>query len=89
MQGQQISPDRLKRVIESFRNTSLIVVGDVMVDEYLWGDVKRISPRRLFLLWRLNRSAAGCGGQCGSEPFQSWDKAGVGIGFGNDENGCI
>ncbi len=31
-------------IFEGFKNIKAVVVGDVMVDAYVWGDVKRISP---------------------------------------------
>jgi rfaE bifunctional protein kinase chain/domain len=34
----------LDEIIESFKNYTVIIVGDVMVDSYLWGNVTRISP---------------------------------------------
>lgn len=39
-----ISIDRLKEVTGNFTNTKIMVVGDVMLDEYMWGAVRRISP---------------------------------------------
>ncbi len=36
--------NNLIRVIEQFRNKKIIVLGDVMLDKYIWGDVSRISP---------------------------------------------
>jgi rfaE bifunctional protein kinase chain/domain len=33
-----------KSVFEAFRNLKVLIVGDVMVDSYLWGKVERISP---------------------------------------------
>ena len=30
--------------ISKFEKTHLLVVGDLMIDEYLWGEVDRISP---------------------------------------------
>lgn len=30
--------------IESFKNLKVLVIGDVMIDEYIWGKVERISP---------------------------------------------
>jgi len=30
--------------IDDFKNCSILVVGDLMIDEYLWGSVDRISP---------------------------------------------
>ncbi len=35
---------RLVRLIEKFSRCRILVVGDVMVDEYIWGRVTRISP---------------------------------------------
>jgi D-beta-D-heptose 7-phosphate kinase/D-beta-D-heptose 1-phosphate adenosyltransferase len=40
----QTRESRLRRVIGAFDGTRVIVVGDVMVDQYYWGTVKRISP---------------------------------------------
>jgi len=33
-----------KRLLQQFRGTRVLVVGDVMLDRYLWGSVSRISP---------------------------------------------
>ncbi len=35
---------RLIRIIDRFARTRVLVVGDVMVDHYVWGSVSRISP---------------------------------------------
>jgi len=34
----------LNKIIESFNGKKILVLGDLMVDEFLWGDVFRISP---------------------------------------------
>jgi len=34
----------LKNIFEGFKNINVLVIGDVMVDAYIWGNVKRISP---------------------------------------------
>lgn len=39
-----ISVDRLKEITSNFSKTKIMVIGDVMLDEYMWGDVRRISP---------------------------------------------
>ncbi len=39
-----IHVDRLQTHIHQFRHISVLVVGDVMIDEYIWGHVSRISP---------------------------------------------
>ncbi len=34
----------LIKIINNFENNSILVVGDVMLDKYIWGNVERISP---------------------------------------------
>jgi rfaE bifunctional protein kinase chain/domain len=31
-------------LLQTFANRSVLIIGDVMLDEYVWGDVQRISP---------------------------------------------
>ncbi|MEA2005768.1 MAG: D-glycero-beta-D-manno-heptose-7-phosphate kinase [Acidobacteriota bacterium] len=35
---------RMKTLIENFKGKRIIVLGDLMLDKYIWGDVVRISP---------------------------------------------
>ncbi len=35
---------RYNRIISKFRKLRILVVGDIMLDEYIWGDATRISP---------------------------------------------
>lgn len=35
---------RLERLVDDFRSVRLLVVGDLVLDEYIWGDVERVSP---------------------------------------------
>jgi len=35
---------RLERLLDRFEQVELLVLGDVVLDEYLWGDVDRVSP---------------------------------------------
>lgn len=34
----------MRDIVDSFLNKRILVIGDVMVDEYVWGQVRRISP---------------------------------------------
>tara|TARA_B100001971_G_C18237312_1_gene568224 strand:+ start:1150 stop:2130 length:981 start_codon:yes stop_codon:yes gene_type:complete len=36
--------EKLIGILEQFRNKKIAVVGDIMVDKYIWGSVKRVSP---------------------------------------------
>jgi len=40
----KIEKNRLKELKENFNNKKIAVIGDMMLDSYFWGDVKRISP---------------------------------------------
>jgi rfaE bifunctional protein kinase chain/domain len=39
-----ISRDRVVSLLRSFKNKKILVIGDVMLDRYLWGQVSRLSP---------------------------------------------
>jgi rfaE bifunctional protein kinase chain/domain len=36
--------DQLRKILARFRQQTILVVGDVMLDQFLWGKVSRISP---------------------------------------------
>jgi D-glycero-beta-D-manno-heptose-7-phosphate kinase len=40
----RFSKDRMRSIINGFKTKSILVVGDSMIDKYIWGDVRRISP---------------------------------------------
>ena len=35
---------RLLKILENFKNKKVLVIGDIMLDKYIWGEVSRISP---------------------------------------------
>lgn len=35
---------RLKKIVANFPKTKILVIGDLILDEFVWGDVQRISP---------------------------------------------
>lgn len=41
---KQSEMDHLSTLISSFTGKNVLVIGDVMLDEYVWGKVRRISP---------------------------------------------
>ena len=49
-------------ITSKFENTRVLVVGDVMLDRYWWGDVTRISPEAPVPIVRLNRTTLAAGG---------------------------
>ena len=40
----QISPERVREILGRIASASVMVIGDVMLDRYVWGLVSRISP---------------------------------------------
>ena len=54
--------ERLERRIRRFEGRRLLVVGDVMLDEYVWGEVQRVSPEAPVPVVEARRHTYGLGG---------------------------
>ena len=52
----------LARFLDSFSDRSILVVGDLMLDEYLWGHIERISPEAPVPVLNLIRRESMLGG---------------------------
>ena len=49
--------NRIKKVVGNFKNARVAVVGDLILDEFIWGDVSRISPEApVPVVWVKNES---------------------------------
>jgi rfaE bifunctional protein kinase chain/domain len=44
MNGTKLSPARAKQILADAKKARILVVGDVMLDQFIWGGVSRISP---------------------------------------------
>src|SRR5580698_9734167 len=44
MNGKRLSIARVRQILAAARKTRVLVVGDVMLDQFIWGSVSRISP---------------------------------------------
>ena len=53
---------RLAKLVDAFRGVRLLVVGDVVLDEYLWGDVERVSPEAPVPVVHVRRESVVLGG---------------------------
>lgn len=53
---------RLERLVDSFARLRLLVVGDVVLDEYLFGDVERVSPEAPVPVVHVTRDGVALGG---------------------------
>jgi D-beta-D-heptose 7-phosphate kinase/D-beta-D-heptose 1-phosphate adenosyltransferase len=53
---------RLEKLLDGMRQVRLLVVGDVVLDEYLWGDVERVSPEAPVPVVHVQRESMVLGG---------------------------
>lgn len=59
---RKLDPRRLEQLVASFDRLRLLVVGDAMLDEYLWGDVERVSPEAPVPVVHVQRESVALGG---------------------------
>lgn len=53
---------KLNTIIPQFQNKKVMVIGDIIVDEYIWGEVNRISPEAPVPILEKTSEKTGCGG---------------------------
>ncbi|MDM7925510.1 MAG: D-glycero-beta-D-manno-heptose-7-phosphate kinase [bacterium] len=58
----RIPPPRLKDLFDGFASRTVLVVGDVMLDRYVWGRVSRISPEAPVPVVEIERESFMLGG---------------------------
>ncbi len=44
MKRFSVKKEHIREIFKSFNNLNVLIIGDVMIDSYLWGKVNRISP---------------------------------------------
>ncbi len=44
MKKYSVKKERIREIFKFFNNLNVLIIGDVMIDSYLWGKVSRISP---------------------------------------------
>ena len=49
-------------ILQRFRHAQLLVVGDLMLDRFIWGDVERISPEAPVPVMRVMAESHRLGG---------------------------
>jgi D-glycero-beta-D-manno-heptose-7-phosphate kinase len=60
--GNYYSADTLRTYVDRFADARLMVVGDIIMDEFLWGEVSRISPEAPVPVVHVNRETRMLGG---------------------------
>jgi rfaE bifunctional protein kinase chain/domain len=62
MNQPPVSNAALKKVIAAIPSRKIMVIGDIMLDEYLWGEVRRISPEAPVPVLEVEASSDRLGG---------------------------
>jgi len=62
LERSRLELSRLERLVDAFARLRLLVVGDVVLDEYLWGDVDRVSPEAPVPVVHVTRDGVALGG---------------------------
>jgi D-beta-D-heptose 7-phosphate kinase/D-beta-D-heptose 1-phosphate adenosyltransferase len=62
MSATKLSASRAKQILSAAQNTRVLVVGDVMLDQFIWGGVSRISPEAPVPVVDFNRESFMPGG---------------------------
>jgi rfaE bifunctional protein kinase chain/domain len=58
----QLTRQRAEELIRAMRDRRIVVLGDVMLDEFIWGDVTRISPEAPVPVVDIRRESVHLGG---------------------------
>src|SRR5258707_13472500 len=58
----QLTKQRAAELINAMRDRKIVVLGDVMLDEFVWGDVTRISPEAPVPVVDIRRESSHLGG---------------------------
>jgi D-beta-D-heptose 7-phosphate kinase/D-beta-D-heptose 1-phosphate adenosyltransferase len=58
----QLTKQRAEELISAMRDRKIVVLGDVMLDEFVWGDVTRISPEAPVPVVDIRRESMHLGG---------------------------
>ena len=56
--------DEYRRLVDAFKDKSIMVVGDLMVDEYVWGEVSRVSQEAPVPIVLIKERSFRLGGAC-------------------------
>lgn len=62
MKKFSIKKEHIREIFRSFNNLNVLIIGDVMVDSYLWGKVTRISPEAPVPIVSVNKKERRLGG---------------------------
>src|SRR5256886_6475192 len=53
---------RVEQILNRFQGKNILIIGDVMLDEFIWGRVRRISPEAPVPVVEVDRQTLALGG---------------------------
>src|SRR5688572_33039971 len=59
---KRLTTERASEIVRAMRGRRVLVFGDVMLDEFVWGDVTRISPEAPVPVVDIRRESVRLGG---------------------------
>ena len=57
-----MNKDFVENIFEAFSKLNVLIIGDVMIDSYIWGNVERISPEAPVPIVEINKREERLGG---------------------------
>lgn len=84
-----ITKERASKLISQFSDVSIAIIGDIILDKYIWGEVERISPEAPVPVVEVKKETVSLGGASNvANNISSLDAKAYMIGIiGNDESG--
>lgn len=81
---------KMQRIIRNFKGRRILVLGDLMLDRYIWGNVSRISPEAPVPVVEVQKSTSSLGGAGNvSQNLKSLGASPLPVGIvGDDEEGA-
>jgi len=81
---------KMQRIIRNFKGRRILVLGDLMLDRYIWGNVSRISPEAPVPVVEVQKSTSSLGGAGNvSRNLESLGASPLPVGIvGDDEEGA-
>ncbi len=62
MKKNSIKKEHIRELFKSFNNLNVLIIGDVMIDNYVWGKVGRLSPEAPVPIVMVNKKEMRLGG---------------------------
>ena len=69
--AQSLSPEVIQNILDRFSKIKVLVVGDIMLDQYWFGEAQRISPEAPVPITKIKNTEIRAGGAAKISPLLS------------------